>query len=153
MVYQGDQQAYRELLKQVSLLLFSPIKENSLLLYWRKDLLYLELQANAWNFEKSWYFREKNNSKFALHINRNIKQSDPLYFKVNELWYKQCGVNPHFCTGKNLFKKCWEKINIETNDWGKLFDRSADKKYCNIPSFVNINLDLVNLTVLQVAIS
>ena len=103
MVYQGDQQAYRELLKQVSFMLFSPRKENNLLLYWRKYLLYLELQANVWNFEMSWYFREKNNSKFALHINRNTKQSDPLYFKVNELWYKQSGVNPHFCTGKNLF--------------------------------------------------
>ena len=82
MVYQGDKQAYRELFKQVSLLLFSPRKENNILLYWRKDLLYLELQANAWNFEMSWYFREKIIQNLSYILTGTSKKLIPYSLKL-----------------------------------------------------------------------
>ena len=39
---------------------------------------------------------------------------------------------PHISTGQNILKKYWEKINIDIINCEKLFDRSADNKYCAI---------------------
>ena len=52
-------------------------------------------------------------------------------FKVKESQYKQCGVIPHF---QIYWKKNWEKVinyrfrkvNIDTTNWEKTFDRSTD---------------------------
>ena len=44
--------------------------------------------------------------------------------KVNESWYKQCGVTPHFY----IYWKKFEKVNIDTIKWEKLFDRSTGSK-------------------------
>ena len=55
-----------------------------------------------------------------------------LLLKVNESRYKQCGVIPHlsilFINFKIYWKKYWEKVNVGTINWEKLFDRSADHK-------------------------
>ena len=40
---------------------------------------------------------------------------------------------------KSIEKKYWEKINIDTINWEKLFDRSAEQKWCSIPWLVNLN--------------
>ena len=58
-----------------------------------------------------------------------------LFFKVNESRYKQCWIIPYFSIGQNLLKKILRKDDII--NWGKVFDRSADQKYCNIPWLVN----------------
>ena len=51
-----------------------------------------------------------------------------LSFKVNGSRYKPRGVTSYFSTGQNLLKKYWEKINIGTINWEKLFDWSAEHK-------------------------
>ena len=48
---------------------------------------------------------------------------------VNESRYKQCGVSLHFSTKQDLLnKKYWEKIDVGTINWGKLFYGSAEHK-------------------------
>ena len=71
--------------------------------------------------------------------------------KVNELRYKQCGVTPQLSTGQNLLKKVlrkdkyWQNLlkkisrkDIDRINWEKLFDRSADYKWWNIPWTVKV---------------
>ena len=60
--------------------------------------------------------------------------------KVNESWYKQCGINPHVSTGENLLQKYWEKINIEFINPEKLFGESTNHKQCYLPWLVHFNL-------------
>ena len=71
------------------------------------------LMMNFWN-EHDLIHLIKDNTDF---------KSEGSFIKVNESWYKQFGVITHF-------KIYWEKIvkvNIETINWEKLFDRSADE--------------------------
>ena len=42
-----------------------------------------------------------------------------------------------FLSGKIYIKKFWKKTNIDTINWKKLFDRSAEHKQGNTPWLVN----------------
>ena len=57
-----------------------------------------------------------------------ISSSKVSSLKVSESRYKQCGVTPHFHTGKIYWKKYRQKINLDMINSEKLFDRSADHK-------------------------
>ena len=63
----------------------------------------------------------------------------PKSIKFNESQYKQCGITPHFPPGKIYLKRYWEEINTDATNWEKLFDRSADHKYYNIPWLITFN--------------
>ena len=81
--------------------------------------------------------------------------------KVNKSRYKQCWITLHFSTRwnllkkvfrknkywylhlrraysnrQNLLKKNWEKINIDTINWEKLFNRLTEHKSYNVPRLV-----------------
>ena len=55
---------------------------------------------------------------FCVNAMRSCKA---LFLKVNESWYKQCGVTPPFPPDKIYWKKYWEKINIDIINWKKTF--------------------------------
>ena len=46
--------------------------------------------------------------------------------RKDKYWHNQFGKG--FSTGQNLLEKYWEKINIDTSNWEKLFDRSTEHK-------------------------
>ena len=55
------------------------------------------------------------------------------HIKVNESYYKQCGVTPHFSTGQNILSKdkYWQKLLKKISREGKYLQnqlRSADPK-------------------------
>ena len=72
-------------------------------------------------YQREWHF-------YIVYIIHEFVNFAYFHINVNESRYKQCGVTPHFPAGQDLSKKILRNINIDTINWEKFFDRSAEHK-------------------------
>ena len=91
-----------------------------------------------WSFFEHVLISESGNIQFGLtqHFStgKNLLKK---ILKKDKYWHNQ--LRKPFLPGKSHWKKYWEKINIDTIHWEKVFDRSAGHKKCSIPWLVNFN--------------
>ena len=103
-----------------------------------RALKYTSIKVTVCNFVKFTSSIKVNKSRYkqcwiTLHFSTRWNLLKKV-FRKNKYWYLH--LRRAYSNRQNLLKKNWEKINIDTINWEKLFNRLTEHKSCNVPRLV-----------------